>query len=306
MTEPGSIASGVAPIVVVNPQAGRGGGGARAREVRDAAARWFGAPDVRLTRGPGDAARWAAEAVADGRDVVAVGGDGTAREVLCGVGACGRSETVVGVVPLGTGNDLARGLGLPTSLDEAMSVARHGRATAIDLMRLGDAPALACNVVGFGINGAVVRSVAASGGSYLGATVRSWVSHRPAQVQARWEGPDGDGEWNGELLAGFLANGPYCGGGMWVGKDGAHGDGWVELTLVPPASPLRLPGLVRALYDGGLAAQPGVVRTRVRLFEVFARRVDRVPVDVDGDVGAPLPLTVAVSPQAVRVRVPDR
>jgi len=91
MTDTGlSAGVGSAPLVVVNPRAGRGDGGARARDVRESAARWFGAPEVRVTSRPGDAARWAAEAVADGRDIVAVGGDGTAREVLCGVGGCGR------------------------------------------------------------------------------------------------------------------------------------------------------------------------------------------------------------------------
>src|SRR5436190_11493079 len=91
---------------------------------------------LKLTAAPGDARRFAEEAVAEGFEaVVAAGGDGTLNEVLNGIGDApeGFERTRLGVLPLGTVNVFARELALPTKLELAWQIIRAGRDARIDL-----------------------------------------------------------------------------------------------------------------------------------------------------------------------------
>src|SRR5262249_53730094 len=95
--------------------------------------------EVRVTWEPGDAVRFAAEAVAAGPDaVVAAGGDGTLNEVVNGVVAEGLpARCPVGVLPLGTANDFATACGIPADdLTAALLLAAEGTPTPIDLGRV--------------------------------------------------------------------------------------------------------------------------------------------------------------------------
>ena len=67
--------------------------------------------------------------------IVAAGGDGTLNEVVNGLRE-DASAVVVGLIPLGTGNDFARTLGLPTDVDEAIALLLAGHTRAIDLVRV--------------------------------------------------------------------------------------------------------------------------------------------------------------------------
>jgi len=103
-------------VVVLNPAAGSVGDGAgEVLERRAADAGW----ELRRTERAGDGERLAREAVAAGAErVLAAGGDGTVSEVLCGL-MDGDGDASMGVIPLGTGNDLARTLGLPLDVEAA-------------------------------------------------------------------------------------------------------------------------------------------------------------------------------------------
>jgi len=94
--------------------------------------------DIQCTKGRGDAERFAADAMRNGAEtVIAAGGDGTISEVVCGLLADGlRPETALGVLPLGTANDFARGVGIPID-DEgaALDVAMTRPARLIDAGR---------------------------------------------------------------------------------------------------------------------------------------------------------------------------
>jgi diacylglycerol kinase family enzyme len=91
---------------------------------------------LKLTSGPGDARRLAAEAVAEKYEVVAAaGGDGTVNEVLNGIADApdGFERVRLGVLPLGTVNVFARELGLPQKLESAWGIIRNGKDRRIDL-----------------------------------------------------------------------------------------------------------------------------------------------------------------------------
>ena len=82
-----------------------------------------------VTAGDGDAERAAAAAVTDGCEALFVaGGDGTVNEAVNGLASAGGlAETTIGIVPMGTGNDFATALGIPTEVDEALGILLAGR-----------------------------------------------------------------------------------------------------------------------------------------------------------------------------------
>src|SRR6187200_1838584 len=87
------------------------------------------------TEKEGDATRFAEDAIQQGQDlVVAAGGDGTLNEVINGI-ARHADQIQIGLVPLGTGNDFARTLALPDSIEDCIQILRTGNTRAIDLVR---------------------------------------------------------------------------------------------------------------------------------------------------------------------------
>ena len=115
--------------------------------------------EVAITAGPGDARHLPARAQQDGVElVIAWGGDGTVNEVAS---ALARTSTALGIVPAGSGNGLARELGIPRRLTEALGVAVRGQRRRIDGGRLGDAWFF--NVAGVGLDAAIARRLTAPG-----------------------------------------------------------------------------------------------------------------------------------------------
>lgn len=304
--------------LIVNPRSGGGATGARLEQLEASAKRWFARYEIRLTERPMHASA-IAEEVANAFDVVAaVGGDGTANEVVNGLmdGERARNPNVkFTVVPAGTGSDLIRSLKIPNDLDRGMAIAAHGVDRACDLVAVrytdafgSESRRLCANVTGFGVNGEVVRIVNGSskrlGGTltFFGATVQALMGFKPPEVELTWSGPDGDGQFVGKMLVGFVGNGHYCGGGMWIGPRGRMDDGAAELVLVPSMAALDVARSLPRLYDGHLDRAPGV--RQVRLSRLEARTTDgsRVPIDIDGESPGVLAASYQVLPSVLQFR----
>jgi diacylglycerol kinase (ATP) len=120
--------------VILNPNAGSvETAGEISAAIQQALAERHGEVEVRLTEKEGDGRALAAEAVQAEADlIVAVGGDGTLNEVLNGM-AEGFGRVRLGLLPLGTGNDFARSIGIPADLEEALKVLAAGRTRRIDV-----------------------------------------------------------------------------------------------------------------------------------------------------------------------------
>ncbi len=123
-------------LVILNPAAGQGNTERIVRTMAGAFAARRAGFDLLETRGAGDAEQMARMAARMGyRSVVAVGGDGTVGEVITGLAGTGLP---LGIVPKGTGNQLACNLGIPQSVEAAVDVVVHGHPAPIDLGRLPD------------------------------------------------------------------------------------------------------------------------------------------------------------------------
>ena len=305
---------------ILNPAAGGGRGKARLAALERAASRHLEDYAVCLTEGPGHASHMAREAALGDWDLVAaVGGDGTAHEVVNGLFEHGqpvREGIGFGLVHVGTGGDLRRSLGVPRSMARAVQGLGAWPLRRMDVMDVrltpleGGAPVrrVCVNVAGLGMNGRVVQRVNASG-KRLGptltfglATVQTVLQERPEAVRLEWTDRSGTQHgWAGSLMAAFIANGGWCGGGMWVGRGGAIDDGLVDALLIPEMPMIRLVLGSPRLFTGTAHRVKEVSRAQMRTMIAFAESGNAVLVDLDGELSGKLPLELSVTEEALLV-----
>ena len=302
-------------IFVVNPHSAGGRTRSRLPELERLAGQTFEDSQIVLTQSVGDGIRLARDAADSGAElVIAVGGDGTASEVVSGLTAVG-GRTEFAVLPAGTGSDLVRTLKVPSDWRKALPAIRDAPARDADVMavrchdKYGLIERFGVNVVGFGMAGDVVartnRSSKRLGGklTFLLHTVRSAIAWSSPEVQLTWRDEfDREGRWSGPLMNVFLCNGSYCGGGMWVGPDADLCDGLLDMVVIPKA-PLATAALrSRHLYSGKISQIPEVVTARVKWLRAESDVLTRVPVDVDGEAVGYSTLEVDCRASVLRLR----
>jgi YegS/Rv2252/BmrU family lipid kinase len=275
----------------------------------------LGTFEVDRTRGPRDAERIAREAVRAGVErVVVAGGDGTLSEVASGLLSAGLGDRAeIGLLPLGTGGDFARTLGIPRDLDGAIECIAAGKARRTDAGRVRyfgenerEATAHFVNVASLGISGLTVqlvnRTTKVFGGtvSFLVGTVRSIARYRCRDVSIH---VDGRLIHEGPLILATAANGRYFGGGMQVAPEARTDDGLLDVVTISELSKLQLIAKLPLIYAGRHLQEPAVRLHRGRVVEM-----DAVPgtvyLDIDGEPLGTLPARVEILPAAISLLGP--
>lgn len=288
----------------INPVAG-GGRGARAAEPAASALRDAGFA-VRAVVGADapDAVRRAREEVAAGTGaLIAVGGDGMTSLALQ---ATAGTDVPLGIVPTGTGNDLARACGLPLgepyAAGRALAAAlKDGHTRPLDLGRAGTTWFGTVLATGFDsrVNDRGNRMRWPAGRMrYNLAMLAELASLRPLPYRIQLD----DGPWlEREAILVAVGNGSSYGGGMRICPSARLDDGMFDLTLVAACGRGTLLRVFPRVYRG-----THVTHSRVTVLR--ARRVTLQAPDVsgyaDGEPLGPLPLTATCVPAAVRVLVP--
>jgi diacylglycerol kinase (ATP) len=293
-------------FVIFNPASGKGRG---ARLVQPVLAAFSAGGPVEhaLTTAAGDEARLAHDAVARGfKTIVAVGGDGTWGGVANGILDSGAGDRVsLGLVPGGTGCDLAKSLGIPArDVTGCARIVREGATQTIDVGRIDGRYFV--NVAGFGFDIAVIedsRDVRWLRGGLLYVYCALRQMHRfpgfPVTMAV-----DGGPERRQEMLMLVFANAKVFGGGFQIAPEADLADG--QLDAVAFANmPLRrrLPIMVK-LLRGTHGSDAAVQATRGRSFRL---RFDSPPAyETDGEWNRARSAEVHVEalPAALRVRVP--
>lgn len=299
-------------LVIVNPNSGNGATGRRWRALAGRVEAVLGAVEVEATRGPRDAERIAREGVRAGVDrVIVAGGDGTLNEVVTGLlGADLAGYAQIGVLPLGTGGDFARSLGIPRRFDDALAVVAAGKTRSIDAGRIEyrgseGRPATGhfANVASLGISGLVDRLVNRAtkrfGGTFSFAvgTLKAIALYRSSLVTLR---VDGELVHDGPLVLATAANGQSFGGGMQVAPRARLDDGLLDVVVVPDLPKPQLLALLRRGYDGSHLADPRVGFWQGREIEAEVRGAE-VLLDVDGEPLGALPARFTAIPRALEV-----
>lgn len=272
------------------------------------------APDTELRRtaGPGDASSMARRAREAGTpEVVAAGGDGTLNEVVNGLppfddGASDPMPTV-GLLPLGTGNDAARSLGVPLEPGDARSVLEKGATRKVDVGRVtGGRERYFVNSAIGGIGGLVERRLTGrlkrwlGRYSYLLAAISAL--RRPTRHRVRLECAEGEGSPGTSALSVIVANGGFAGAGIPVAPEARVDDGRLDAVVIEAGPARRIPGLVVDVLRGRHLERDDVTHVRSSSLKLQAR--PRMWVSVDGEVLGDEALRLTVVPDALRVFVP--
>ena len=264
--------------------------------------------DVIASTGTGHAVQLAREAYDQGyRRFLAVGGDGTAHEILNGVFA-GRTSVeriALGLLPLGTGNSFLRDFA-QDGAEASMQALFEGRKRSVDLIRLthaaGEVYSFNLLSVGFTADVAALTNRMFKPFGHFGYLMGVFV--RVVQLRRRSFALrcDEDQEWD-ERRSLFLTfnNSKYTGGTMLIAPHADPTDGLIEFVRWGPIGRLGLLRTLPRLYDGTHIKHPLASRRAVRHVEFNAA----VPVDVmiDGEVATLECRSLDILPAAVEIYI---
>lgn len=288
-------------LAIVNPVSGPSKVSGKLRRIarRLVKADWSMA--VRLTRAPGDAERMAAEAEEDVRAILAVGGDGTVREVVDGQIRSGR-RIPVAVLRTGTENIVAKELRMPRSSSGLARTLMGGEPAPCDVGVVNDRHFLI--VTGAGFDAEVVRRLAAGRNGhithldYFWPIWRTFWGHRFPRLRVT---ADGRCVFDGHGLA-FVGNIPRYSVGLRILRQSQRDDGMLDLCVYPCETRARLVGhaiqTVWRRHD-----RPGQAVYR-KCHEILIEGNGGVPLEIDGDPGGSLPARWTVLPRAATFLTP--
>jgi YegS/Rv2252/BmrU family lipid kinase len=304
----------VKPFLIVNPASANGRTGRRFDGIARAVRSVLGEFEALFTRARGDGVKLAQEALDQGSKlVVAVGGDGTASEVIDGMlHRPADPDVLFGFIPRGTGGDFRRSAGVPQDTHEAARALAGARALTLDLGRIefvghDGRPQLRhfANVAGCGVSGVVVQKIErgpkALGGklSFMVASARALLEWKDQPV--RWRADRGP--WVEQTITALsVCNGGWFGGGMRVAPAARMDDGLFDVVIW---SGLGLKDFItkkHMLYDGTHVLLPNTRVLRAREVEVEPLGGARVLLDVDGEQPGVLPARFTMIPAALRLR----
>lgn len=279
--------------IIVNPAAGKGAAEKATPEIEALLTSLGIEYDLILTEYPGHAIGLAEEAGSDGyATVVAVGGDGTANEVINGLmravnGTCSTSN--LAVLPVGRGNDFSYGMGVPQDLESACKLLVHGKTRKIDigLVTGGNYPEgrYFGNGVGIGFDTIV---------GFEAAKLPSFISGIPAYLIAAiktiflyFNAPllriDIDGEiLEQPCLLVSLMNGRRMGGSFMFAPDSVSDDGLLNLCIAHQVTRLQVLGLFPKVMSGTQSGHPAIKMPIGHHIKVEAL-TGTLPVHADGE-----------------------
>jgi len=243
----------------------------------------------------------------DDLDVLAIaGGDGTVTMTLNALES--RNRVPLAIVPMGTGNDFARDLGIPIAIDQACDVICHGITRRVDVGRAvwqdASATRFGC-VASVGFDHQAIETVYHSGYSrskalYFFATLRALWSYRPQTVRVTWP----EGEFVGPLLFLAVTNTRDYGGGFRLSPQARVDDGLLNLYLLPKTGRLRTLREFARVSLGRPYPIPEVVRCTTPWVRI--ETPDRaIPVAIDGEpLRHSTPVLLTIDPGELAVLVP--
>ncbi|WP_240487210.1 lipid kinase [Hyalangium minutum] len=255
------------------------------------------------------------EAVSQGaRRILVGGGDGT---VSCAVSHLLGRDVTLGVVPLGTGNDFARSLGIPASVEEACDVIVQGYTARVDVGLANGRPFL--NAASLGLATAIAKRLTQRLKQKMGklaypvAAATQLLEHQPFHVRLKTD----EQALELDVLQLVVGNGRYHGAGNMVAPDAALDDRRLHVYAItaPSADSGRegtglgqladvatLARVALSLRSGHHVDHPAVTYLRTSRLEVDAEPVQEV--NADGELIGHTPMRFEVVPSALRVYAP--
>jgi len=279
-------------LVIVNPISGRGYAEKMIPEIEAGMRKYNLAYELIRTERPWHAAEIVEEAARNGYDVIVLAsGDGAANEAINGLmraRAAGFNHSAFSILPVGTGNDMAYGLGMHGTLEESIAALAKNQRKRIDIgfVKGGDYPEGRYFVNGIGIGfDAVVGFVAvkirwARGLlAYLIAVIQTvFIYYKAPTVEITYN----DVSYSQSSLMISIMNGQRMGGGFYMAPQGDPSDGHFDLCMVSNVGRARIFALVPYFLKGTQTSQPEITTGRTHKITIKALK-GTLPAHCDGE-----------------------
>jgi diacylglycerol kinase (ATP) len=250
----------------------------------------------------------AQNAISQGQRVlVAMGGDGTFQALA---NATFGADVVLGVLPIGGGNDFAAALGLPDDPVKAAKAMLDGRARTVDLVRARTADGRTRLYAGGGGIGLDAEAARYASGAYrrlpgrlryIASALRALADYQPLDVHIDFPGNDLPSFEARSMLAAVL-NSPTYGAGLRLAPKAKVDDGWLDVILIEELSKFGVLMLLPRLMGSGELRTSRVKRWRVPRVRLTTDRPCLF--HGDGEILGPAPVEIEVVPEAMRVLAP--
>lgn len=209
---------------------------------------------------------------------VACGGDGTIREIASQLIS---TDKTMGIIPMGTGNDLCKTLNIPNKLRKSQSILFKGKSKKIDVGRCNDYIFL--NALGFGFDGLTNRYAfelknLPSFLRYVIAALKATVSHSPFRIHIKKT----DESYYQKAIMATLANGRVEGSTFWIAPQASLTDGKLNLITITPIARWLIPFLLPLIVMKKPGLIPQLKSTEVEEVELQFR--DEIEIHADGEV----------------------
>ncbi|GAX90723.1 diacylglycerol/lipid kinase family protein [Effusibacillus lacus] len=254
--------------------------------------------DARFTSKPKEAIEIAKKAVHHYSQLIAVGGDGTVNEVVNGIAGQG---TLFGLMPTGTGNDLARTLHIPDDPYLAVRCLANGTHHPMDLLDINGF--YVAGAIGIGLDGAVATDINLASWKkktgtvgYILSMLKLLLTFPPFAVSLQID----DQAFffpNCWLVA--IGNSKYYGGGMKICPQAVNNDGVLDLCVVHNLSRIELLKIFPSVFHGMHVLHPNVLCFQGKKVRVTTERP--VPIHGDGEILGNTPSVIVVRPHILNV-----
>ncbi len=299
--------------VILNPSADHGRAGALQDQIL-AYCREYGEADLVKSEQTGHATELAREAADAGYDLVlAAGGDGTVHEIANGLVHGSRAETALGLIPIGSGNDFAYGMGLMGDMKMAVRRAFSGKSRLNDLARVEDDRGqieLAVNGIGIGFDATVSiqsRMITRIHGfaMYALATLRTIAFYyQTPELEIHFD----DERINQQALLLAVGLGPRIGGGFYLTPDAVFDDGLLDSCTVHPVNRPTMIKMLPEVMRGSHITSRHVTMRRNKNIHLTSDIA--LPIHLDGEIFAfhednVRQVTITILPAALPVMIGD-
>ena len=268
-------------LFILNPVAGGGKAKALISLIEEKMDKQMKDYEIILTKEPEEAIGLAEEKAEDFEVIVAVGGDGTVNEVSRGL--INRGKGVLGIIPGGTGNDMAKSLGIPKDPSEALELICNGNTKLIDIGRANKFNFLNIGSIGFDadvvINNINLKRIIKNGFSYVISVIYTLIHYKSKKVEIIID----DKTIRENILLLAVGNGKYYGGGLPILPNAIVDDGYFDICLVSNINKFKFLLLFPSIFKGNHLKYNNYVKVyRGKDVKVISK--DELNLNIDGEI----------------------
>ena len=299
-------------FTIVNPNAGNGKGKQDWERISSLFVRENIPVSMKFTEKKCQAIELAREAIEAGfRKIISVGGDGTLNEVVNGVFTQDRvspKEVVLGMIPVGTGNDWGRMFGIPLVYEGAVDVIKENKIMSHDIGLVSyycgneQHSRYFINIAGLGFEAMVVNKTnrqkdkgRSNQAIYFYNLLSCLISYKKTNADIILDGR----KTKSKIFSINVGNGRYCGGGMRQTPDALPDDGLLDVTVIRDMGRIEIIKSLKLLYDGTILSHPKVDGYRCKNLKVTTESV--LYTEADGESLGHTPAEFSIIPGGINV-----